>query len=103
MLACREWDKHRPVVESQTHGKLGSLDAIDGSRVSRPHPSPTEREQQPARDYVPLRLTGTFQIRSKMRVQPVIGDASGASTCADIAAIERHTDDLLDVSLEESP
>ena len=38
----------------------------------------------------------------KMRVQLVIEDASGASTCADIAAIERHTDDLIGLSLEEA-
>jgi len=38
----------------------------------------------------------------KMRVQLVIEDASGASTCAHIAAIERHTDDLIGLSLEEA-
>jgi hypothetical protein len=38
----------------------------------------------------------------KMRVQLVIEDDSGASTCADIAAIERHTDDLIGLSLEEA-
>src|ERR1700688_4725732 len=38
----------------------------------------------------------------KMRVQLVIEDASGTSTCADIAAIERHTDDLIGLSLEEA-
>jgi len=37
-----------------------------------------------------------------MRVQLVIEDGSGASTCADIAAIERHTDDLIGLSLEEA-
>jgi hypothetical protein len=38
----------------------------------------------------------------KMRVQLVIEDASGARTCADIAAIERRTDDLIGLSLEEA-
>jgi hypothetical protein len=38
----------------------------------------------------------------KMRVQLVIEDASGESTCADIAAIERHADDLIGLSLEET-
>jgi hypothetical protein len=38
----------------------------------------------------------------KMRVQLVIEDASGASTCTDIAAIERHTGDLIGLSLEEA-
>src|SRR5271155_3148118 len=38
----------------------------------------------------------------KMRVQLVIEDASGASTCADIAVIERHTDDLIGLSLGEA-
>ena len=38
----------------------------------------------------------------KMRVQLVIEDASGASTCTDIAAIERHTEDLIGLSLEEA-
>jgi hypothetical protein len=37
----------------------------------------------------------------KMRVQLVIEDASGASTCTDIAAIERHIHDLIGLSLEE--
>jgi hypothetical protein len=38
----------------------------------------------------------------KMRVQLVIEDASGASNCTDIAAIERHTEDLIGLSLEEA-
>jgi hypothetical protein len=38
----------------------------------------------------------------KMRVQLVIEDASGARTSADIAAIERRTDDLIGLSLEEA-
>jgi hypothetical protein len=38
----------------------------------------------------------------KMRVQLVIEDASGASTCTDIAAIERHAEDLIGLSLEEA-
>jgi hypothetical protein len=38
----------------------------------------------------------------KMRVQLVVEDASGAHTCADIAAIERRSDDLIGLSLEEA-
>jgi hypothetical protein len=38
----------------------------------------------------------------KMRVQLVIEDASGASTCTDIAAIELHTDELIGLNLEEA-
>ena len=38
----------------------------------------------------------------KMRVQLVIEDASGATTSTDIAAIERRTDDLIGLSLEEA-
>ena len=38
----------------------------------------------------------------KMRVQLVIEDASGATTSADIAAIERRTEDLIGLSLEEA-
>src|ERR1017187_2339523 len=38
----------------------------------------------------------------RMRVQLVIEDASGATTSTDIAAIERRTDDLIGLSLEEA-
>ena len=38
----------------------------------------------------------------KMRVQLVIEDATGASNCTDIAAIERHTEDLIGLSLEDA-
>src|ERR1035438_7034128 len=38
----------------------------------------------------------------KMRVQLVIEDASGTRTSADIAAIERRSDDLIGLSLEEA-
>jgi hypothetical protein len=38
----------------------------------------------------------------KMRVQLLIEDASGATTSTDIAAIERRTDDLIGLSLEEA-
>jgi hypothetical protein len=38
----------------------------------------------------------------KMRIQLVIEDDFGASNCTDIAAIERHTDDLIGLSLEEA-
>jgi hypothetical protein len=38
----------------------------------------------------------------KMRVQLVIEDASGARSCAEIAAIERRTEDLIGLSLEEA-
>jgi hypothetical protein len=37
-----------------------------------------------------------------MRVQLVIEDASGARTSAGIAEIERRTDDLIGLSLEEA-
>src|SRR5271169_846249 len=49
-----------------------------------------------------LATRGTRGVCMKMRVQLVIEDASGASTCTDIAAIERHTDDLIGLSLEEA-
>ena len=38
----------------------------------------------------------------KMRIQLVIEDDSGASNYADIAAIERHPDDLIGLSIEEA-
>ena len=38
----------------------------------------------------------------KMRVQLVIEDASGATTSADIASIERRTDDLIGLSFDEA-
>ena len=38
----------------------------------------------------------------KMRVQLVIEDATGASNCTDFAAIERHTEDLIGLSLEDA-
>jgi len=37
-----------------------------------------------------------------MRVQLVIEDASGASNCTDIAAIERHAEDLIGLSREDA-
>jgi len=37
-----------------------------------------------------------------MRVQLVIEDATGTTTATDIAVIERHTDDLIGLSLEEA-
>jgi hypothetical protein len=47
-------------------------------------------------------MHGMQGVYMKMRVQLVIEDDSGARTSADIAAIERHTDDLIGLSLEEA-
>lgn len=38
----------------------------------------------------------------KMRVQLIIEDATGTTTATDIAVIERHTEDLIGLSLEEA-
>jgi hypothetical protein len=49
-----------------------------------------------------LATRGTQGVCMKMRVQLVIEDASGVNTCTDIAAIERRTEDLIGLSLEEA-